>query len=57
VDVQLAEHVPWLHSMPAQDLPQVPQLLGSVLVLTQLPPQSTVPLVQPPSGIPPLLPS
>ncbi|HEY3820995.1 MAG TPA: hypothetical protein VGL81_27715 [Polyangiaceae bacterium] len=35
------------------DLPQPPQLFGSVLVLTQLPSHASVPLVQPPSGMPP----
>jgi hypothetical protein len=57
VELQLAEQFPPLQRSPLHDLPHMPQLVGSVLVLTQLPPQSTVPLVQPPSGTPPLLPS
>jgi hypothetical protein len=57
VEVQLTEQVPPLQRSPMHDLPHVPQLFGSLLVFTQLPSQATVPLVQPPSGMPPLLPS
>jgi hypothetical protein len=57
VEAQFAAHDPWVQRSPPHDLPHMPQLFGSVLVFTQLPPQATVPLVHPPSGMPPLLPS
>src|SRR5207245_11646444 len=36
-------HTPFAHTPDAQCVPQVPQLFGSVVVLTQLPPQNVWP--------------
>jgi len=58
-ELQVSEHMPPLHRSPwAHGFPQPPQLLGLVLVLTQLPLHDCSPLVQPlsPPLLPPLLP-